>query len=83
MKKILFIFLGVFLIIAATAAYTLTEVDVDRATREVNVTFWDRAKELMRAVRKKPKIGIDGELVNKEDKTDGSRDQENSYLRDY
>ncbi len=79
MKKIIFILFGILLLAITTVVYTLTEVQVDRATREVNVTFWERAKELMRAVRKKPKIGIDGEPINTEgEKEDGRGEEENN-----
>ena len=82
MKKLPFIFFGIFLIAAAMPAYTLTEVQVDRATREANVSFWDKARDLMRSVRKKPKIGIDGEPVNTEENDDGQKDEEYSDPRD-
>ena len=82
MKKLLFIFFGIFLITLSASAYALTEVQVDRATREVNVSFWDRARELIRSVRKKPKIGIDGAPVNTEGKNDGQKDEEYSDPRD-
>ncbi|MFC1570362.1 hypothetical protein ACFL4E_01095 [Candidatus Omnitrophota bacterium] len=76
MKKLLFVIFVIALLAIAIVAYTLTEVQVDRATREVNVTFWERAKELMRAVRKKPKIGIDGEPVRVENEEDDGRGEE-------
>ena len=83
MKTIRFIAVVILLIVSAVAAYALTEVQVDRATREVNVSFWDRARDLIRSVQKKPKIGIDGEPINTEEGDDGAKDEENSDSRDF
>ena len=83
MKKLFFIFFWIFIITVTMVAHTLTEVQVDTATREVNISFWDKARALMRSVRKKPKIGIDGEPVATEEKDDGTKDKENSPSRDF
>ncbi|GEM_PF-3552595 len=66
MLKVLFLSAAILLFLCSGGAYSLTEADVDTATREVDQPFREEAESEIRTVPKKPLIKIEGPVENLE-----------------